>query len=405
VAGLTVGHLLRDRFAVTLFEQQRRLGGNAYTFQARDGTQVDIAVAAFGRAGYPHFFRLVDRLGLSTRACASSWMSFHDLDRDTGLYMTPSWRGVLAQRGRILAPGSLGAFLELASRLRRARRLLDLGALDGLTVAAALERLALRRDARIVLLCTFSLLSSMDTAEILEAPARFFFAKLCVHHDVASPRALLSVRALDGRTRLYVDALSAGYRVQTAAPVRRVTRRAGHVILELADGRHERFDRVVLACNPDQALALLADPTPLERELLGAWRMNEERVAVHRDHAAFPRRALVQAYTFLYTERHGQFTTSVNGALWHEPRVPPTDLVSSQRPNFPIRDDLLELDTRLRTPVFDARSCATTERLPALHGTLGTTWYCGSWFGYGLHEDAVRSAAAVARDFGVEFWR
>ena len=63
-AGLAAGYLLRDAYELTLFEKESRLGGNAYTYTTPDGAQLDIADAAFGRAGYEHFFRLLDELGI-----------------------------------------------------------------------------------------------------------------------------------------------------------------------------------------------------------------------------------------------------------------------------------------------------------------------------------------------------
>ena len=70
--------------------------------------------------------------------------------------------------------------------------------------------------------------------------------------------------------------------------------------------------------------------------------------------------------------------------MWFEPGSPRTcDLIACQHPNFPIREDLIEFDTGLRTPIFDFRSCATTARLPALNGVQNTYYYCGSYFGYG----------------------
>ena len=182
-------------------------------------------------------------------------------------------------------------------------------------------------------------------------------------------------------------------------PVRAV-HRDGNGVRIVSDSGEEAFDKVIFACNADQALALLDAPTPLERELLSAWRYRDGRVVVHHDSSAFPRRELMQAYTFLYRRRDGVLSTSVNGSLWFEPGVPRScDLIASQHPNFPIRGDRIELDTVLRTPVFDSQSCATTARLPALNG-VRNTYYCGSHFGYGLHEDAVRSAVDVARALG-----
>lgn len=406
IAGLTAGYLLRRKHEVELFERQERLGGNAYTLETAAGETVDIAVAAFGRAGYPNFYRLLAKLGVKTSTCLSSYMSFHDLDTGRGMYITPQPAGLFAQRFRLLGPRHLGAILRLFRSVKLARRLLHEGELEGLNLGQALEKIpGFRGNSWIALMCALCLLSSMSAAEVLDAPAEFFIHKLDVHRDVISPRAVTSVRAVRGWTRAYVQALAAslGERAHIGLGIKRIKRGGGKALLECDDGRVREFDRVVLACNADQALAMLAEPTDDERALLGAWKYKDGRLVLHRDHTSFPRRSLLQAYTFLYTLRSEVLETSVNGVVRYEPGVSrKCDLISSQHPNFPIRDDLIEFSTTLRTPVFDFQSCATIDRLPSLNGVLGT-YHCGSHFGHGLHEDAVASAIRVASMLGVEF--
>jgi uncharacterized protein len=406
-AGLTAGYLLRRRFELTLFEKESRLGGNAYTFTARDGQQLDIAVAAFGRAGYEHFFRLLAELGIPTRSSAGSYMSFHDLDDQHGIYVTPSLRALRAQRFRILRPSQLRPFWELLRGLASARAIQREGGFGDLTVREALRLLPrISGDAETIFICALCLLSSMSAEEVLEAPARFFFGKIAVHNDLISPRAIYSVRAIPGGTRSYVSALARAFgdRIVPNARIRAVLRDDDRIRVVFSGGGEATFDKVIFACNADQVLDLLEAPTPLERELLSAWRYKDGRLVVHRDHTAFPKRELMQAYTFLYRRRYGCLSTSVNGSLWFEPSVSNTcDLIASQHPNYPIREDRVELDTVLRTPIFDFRSCATTARLRALNG-VKNTYYCGSYFGYGLHEDAIRSAVEVTKQLGVEPW-
>ena len=408
VAGLAAGYLLGRQFEMTLFEKEPRLGGNAYTYTGRDGQQLDIAVAAFGRAGYDHFFRLLAELGIVTRSSAGTYMSFHDLDTRQGIYVTPSLRGLRAQRFRILRPSQLRPFWELSRGLAAARRIQKESGFGDLTVSEALRLLPrISGDAELIFICALCLLSSMSAEEVLEAPARFFFGKIAVHNDVISPKAIYSVRTLPGGTRSYVSALARAFdgRIVRRARIRAVRRDEDRIRIAFSGGGEATFDKVIFACNADQVLDLLEAPTPLERELLSAWRYKDGRLVVHRDYTAFPKRQLMQAYTFLYRRQDGGFSTSVNGSLWFEPSVPDTcDLIASQHPNFPIREDHIELDTVLRTPIFDFRSCATTARLPELNG-VKNTYYCGSYFGYGLHEDAIRSAVDLTRRLGVEPWQ
>lgn len=405
VAGLTAAYLLQRKYEVDLFERSDWLGGNAYTYTSAAGQDVDIAVAAFGKAGYPLFYELLAQLGVKTRMCLSAYMSFRDLDTGRGVYITPRPMGLFAQGFRLLGPKQMGAIRRLFKGVKHARRLLHAGELDGLSLEQGLEKVPeLSDNARIMFSSALCLLSSMSAQEVLAAPATFFIHKLDVHHDVISPKAVTSVRAVRGRTRAYVQALAEplGERAHTSAGVRRIIRREGSVSLTLENGEQHQFDKLVLACNADQALALLDEPSADEKKLLGAWTYKDGRMVLHRDYRSFPKWHLMQAYTFLYTLRDGVFDTSVNGALRYEPGVHrKCDLISSQHPNFEISPELVEFETVLRTPVFDASSCATIDQLPSLNGVHGT-YYCGSHFGHGLHEDAIASAVQVAGLLGVE---
>ena len=110
----------------------------------------------------------------------------------------------------------------------------------------------------------------------------------------------------------------------------------------------------------------------------------------------------MQAYTFLYSQKSGRFNTSVTGSLWHLPGVAADcPYLSSQHPNFPIDPKLIEYQTVLRTPNFDFKSYPTVKQLPRLNGQMNS-YYCGSHFGHGLHEDAVRSAIEVAQSLGAD---
>ena len=411
IAGLTAAHRLKQRYEVTVLERSDRVGGNAYTYTTRDGDSLDIAVAAFGKRGYRRFFGLLGELGVRTVPRYTSFVSIHDLDRGTGLYVTPTLRGLIAQRFALLRPSRAASLVQTSLGVARLKRLLRAGELDGLTVREALRRApafaevpGVAGDPRRLLLSVLCLLSSMSADEVLDAPATFFVGKLAAHDDVLSPRATYSVHCIAEGTRAYVDALASGVRdrVVLGARVASVSRDEGGVTVHHADGREERFDHLVLACHADEALAMLASPTRDERALLGPWRYKDGRVVVHRDHRAFPPRPLMQAFTFLYRERDGRFDTSVNGALWHEPYARPgCEVISSQHPNFPIQADLIEMETVLRTPIFDAPAVATQPSLGRLNGAQ-RTYYCGSYFGHGLHEDAVRSALDVAALLGCQ---
>jgi predicted NAD/FAD-binding protein len=245
----------------------------------------------------------------------------------------------------------------------------------------------------------------MHGDDVLDAPAGFFIEKIKMHDDLMPPKALLSVCFTKNRTNKYIYALSEPYRdrIMLNSKIKTITRQEHEVRIFMEDGRDMRFDKVVFACNADQALALLAQPTDDEKRLLGAWKYTEGRVVVHRDHSSFPKRELMEGYTFLYQEKDRYIQTSVSGSLWVLPGVSKKcDLISTQHPNFPIEKNRIIFEKVFRTPRFDFNSCPTIMELPFLNG-INNTYYCGSHFGFGLHEDAVTSAMEVARRLDVPF--
>lgn len=216
---------------------------------------------------------------------------------------------------------------------------------------------------------------------------------------------MFSVRFARNGTKSYVRALSAHYPggIVLNAKIRTVKRRDALVLVLMDDGKELLFNKIVFACNADQALALLDRPTDDEKRLLGAWKYTEGRIVVHTDRSQFPKRDLTEGYTFLYQTKGRYIETSVSGSLRALPGASTkSDLISTQHPNFPIAKDHRVFEKVFRTPIFDFRSCATIPELPSLNG-VGNTYYCGSHFGFGLHEDAVTSAIEASKMLGVEF--
>lgn len=408
IAGLCSAYFLNRDHDVTLFEKSPRVGGNARSLKTSDGYRVDIAVAAFGRAGYPNFFRLIDHLGIRSEAVGAAFAAIKDLDSGEGVYISPSLSGLWAQRFALLKPARLWNLFQLWRGVRKGYKMQQRGDFAGMTVREAIAAIPqIRGEGEVMLLCLMCLLSSMSGEQVLNAPADFFFEKMAIHNDVISTKSIWSIRTIEGGTHAYVTALAAplGARIELNSEIRTIHRGVDGVTLEFADGSRRSFDKLVLACNADQALELLAEPTDLERELLSPWRYMEGPLVVHRDHRSFPPAKLRQGYTFLYRRTaDGDLETSVNGMMRFLAGLPKNyDLIGSQHPNFPINEELTEYSTVFRTPIFDFDSCATVERLPQLNGLLDT-YYCGSHFGHGLHEDGVSSAIAVAEDMGVDVW-
>jgi len=399
IAGLTAAYLLHEKHDIVLFEKDDRLGGNAYTYRTADGDDIDISVFAFSRRSYPNFFALLSELGVETTGFGFRGIGATSRNLDTGdgyAFKPLSLRGLL--------PRHLRRARAMARGMAKGVQLLDAGTLDGLSMEEAFQQLPmLTGHAYFHFAFMLCLTSSMEYDEFLRAPATLFFGKV-KRHMMADPR---DWRLIERRTQAYVDAMADRFRdrIVLNATIRSVERDDAGATLRMADGSEQRFDEVVFACPADSALALLAEPTEKERRLLGVWTYKDGLVVVHQDETHFPPEADRSMYCYLYTDRDGRIATSINACYNRQKGVSRASrYLGTQHPNFPIRDDLTDLEVVFRTPIFDPDSVATIPELPTLNGQR-RTYYCGSHFGFGLHEDAVDSAIDVAKALGIDWPR
>ena len=394
IGGLTAGYLLDERYDVTLFEKDGRLGGNAYTLETRDGETLDVSVFAFSKKSYPNFFKLLSGLKIEYDATAvlRSGVTYYDLQKKKVQILAP-----LARNPRWSAHG-IPTALKVGTKILSGVKQLDEGKLEGLTTQEALGLIpGIKGDTYFRMVGIICLAASMLFEEVLKSPATFFFGKL-KHHFMAGDFAVMK-----NRTQRYIQAMADTMtgRIVLNSTIKSIFRSEKKVAIRMNDGKIEEFQKVVFACNADQVLNLVENPTEAETNLLGAWRYKDGLVVVHQDYSSFPKKSRLRLYSYLYTQNEGEYQTSINATYGQQNGVSRNcQYLGTQHPNFPIDEKLVEFKKVFRTPIYDAASFATISRLPSLNGKMNT-YYCGSHFGFGLHEDAVRSAVAVASELGV----
>jgi predicted NAD/FAD-binding protein len=244
---------------------------------------------------------------------------------------------------------------------------------------------------------------STTPKEMRDYPMRSFL-RFFSSHGLLQIAGRPQWRTVAGGSRAYVSALvgAMGDRVTVKAAARRVVRQAGLSIVEDADGRGEIFTDVVIAAHADDALTLLSDPTANEKRLLGAFRYTPNTAVLHDDRLLMPRsRSVWSSWNYI----GGQ------GDLDDRPLCVSYWMNALQK--LPTRRQLFVTLNPLRQPdpsrviqtfeythpLFNAAALDAQTDLWQLQGQHNT-WYCGSYFGYGFHEDALQSGLAVAAALG-----
>ena len=396
IAGLASAWRLSHAHDVTLFEADERLGGHTDTHDVVVGGReyaVDTGFIVHSRANYPLLSALFDELGVATQPTT---MSFSVHEQATGLeYNAGTLDGLFCQRRNLASPRFLGMVRDLLRFYREAPRLLE--------VADAGPSLGdYLRDGRygdafrdLHLVPMASALWSAPAATILEFPARYL-VQFMAHHRMLQVAGRPQWRVVRGGSANYVRALRAGWNVdeRLACPVHAVRRDAEGVEVRSVAGS-ERFDQLVLACHSDDALAMLADADAAERSILGALPYQANEVVLHTDARLLPRRRAAWAAWNAHVPRDSAAPCTVSycmnllqGLDCPEPLVVTLNRSAAVDPAKVLRR------LHYRHPVYTHGSVAARARKGEIQGRR-RTWFAGAYWGWGFHEDGMRSAMDV----------
>jgi uncharacterized protein len=403
IAGMTAAHLLHDRHEVHLFEADDRPGGHAHTITVDlPGGPVgaDTGFLVYNERTYPLFTRLLAALGVATHP---SDMSFSLSDARCGLeWRSTSLSTVFAQRRNVARPAFLAMLADVARFNRLVQRLLNQ---DETPSGSLAELLAAHRWSRgfldWYLIPLGSAIWSADPETFTQIPLRTF-AEFFGRHGLLSPGHHPAWRTVTGGSTRYVQAileqLTRRGRLHLRTAVEKVRRLPDGVELLTPEGP-TTFDHVIMATHSDQALALLADPTDEEQHVLGAIRYQRNRATLHTDTSLLPANHRAWAsWNYLRADepmRQSTLTYYLNRLQGFDAGQPV--LVTLNREEAIDRGQVVaSLD--YAHPVIDGAAVAVQSRQQPL--STGAVSFCGAYWGYGFHEDGVRSALAICRRFG-----
>lgn len=403
IAGLSAALALRERHDVTVYEREARAGGHAHTVDVDyDGTRiaVDTGFIVYNELNYPLLTQLFAHLDIATE---KSDMSFSVSIGGGALEWAGSGSvaGLFAQKRNLLRPSFLAMLWGIVRFNRQAIDDLKRGVLGGLTLGDYLARERFSESfARHYLLPMGAAIWSTPVRDMLAFPAESFVSFFNNHRLVHIERP--GWRTVKGGSRSYVERIvrALGESLKLSTPIQRIVRTPDHIEIEDAQGGRAVFDHVVLACHSDEALALLAAPTSLERSILGAIRYAPNTAYLHRDKRLMPHRRTAWTSWNFVGEGDGREPVAVtywmNRLQNLDPERPLFVTLNPPRPPDPA---LTFLKLNYAHPQFDRPALSAQTRVGEIQGR-NRTWFCGAYWGHGFHEDGLRSGLAVAEALG-----
>ena len=412
ISGLAAAHRLHPHARVTLFEAADYLGGHTHTVDITLPTElgettwgVDTGFLVFNERTYPQLIALFKELEVRTVA---SDMSFSVQVPGARGRQALEWSGnnlatVFAQKRNLLSPRFIGMLRDIL----RFNRLCTQIAVDGQDARLHQPLVEFLDQQKFgmpfrdwYLLPMLGCIWSCPTDQMLQFPLATLI-RFCHNHGLLQVNDRPQWHTVFGGARHYVEKIAAQLDdIRLNTPVRRIVRDTAGVTIHTDQGS-ERFDHVVMAAHTDQSLAMLAQPTEAEAQVLGAIGYQDNLAVLHTDTSVLPQRESVWA-SWNY-ERAAQDRQESSRVCLHyllnklQPLPFAQPVVESLNPVRPIDPHKILAEFHYAHPVFDLAAIEAQWRVPELQG-VQHTWYCGAWTGYGFHEDGLKSGLSVAEE-------
>ena len=393
IAGNVAAYRLRNEHEITVFEAGTYIGGHTNTLDVFENYQryaIDTGFIVFNDRTYPNFIRLLDEIGQGSQP---SEMGFSVQAENDGIeYSGSSLNALFAQRRNIFRP----PFYRMIRDILRFNRT-ALPSVSDLDESETLGDYLFENgyshefiDHYLVPMA--AAIWSAEPVSVLDMPVKFLF-RFFSNHGLLQISDRPVWRVIKGGSRQYVNKLVAGHRdrIRLNSPVQCIRRLGSHVELRSATGGRELFDYVFVACHSDQALSLIKDATPEEREVLGAIHYQPNEAILHTDESLMPtQRSAWAAWNYhIPRDSTGHVAVTYNMNILQGLKANRQYLVTLNNDQR-ISPEKIIRTVRYEHPVYSRESVIAQQRQADLN--RDRTFYCGAYWGNGFHEDGVVSA-------------
>jgi predicted NAD/FAD-binding protein len=405
IAGLGAAHFLHRDFDLDLFDANPHVGGHALTLDIEDGGQrfgIDAGFMVFNRVTYPLLCRLFDSLQVPSEKTS---MSFSVQHRPSGLeYAGSSVSHLFAQPKNIFSP----SFWSLIRNIDRFNQDAVTALADGSASGKSLHEWITQRGYSeafrdLYLIPMSGAVWSTPPDQMLRFPALTLLS-FFQNHGFLGLNTQHQWYTVKGRSRTYVDRLTQPFadRIHLNSAVAKVLRDDRGAWIHLATGERHRYERVILACHADQALALLDQPATREATLLAPFKYQSNPTLLHFDESVMPRtRKCWSAWNYRIDPMPGDRLAHSTHYWINQLQSLPTTTNFFVSLNAPHLVDESRIIARLdfTHPLFDLDAAHAQGQLQTLNTQSANqrVYFAGSYFRHGFHEDALASAVEVSR--------
>ena len=402
ISGLTAAYLLRNHYHVSLYEKNCYFGGHARTFMVNENLPIDTGFIVFNQKTYPTLIQLFNELEVPI---AKSNMSFGvSLNQGEFEYGTQKLTNLFAQPSNMVNPVFFRMLMDIIKFCKTSIQHLKQNSLpETLSLKQYLKSLGLSPVFETKYLIPMSAcIWSTAPYKVYEFPA-LFFLKFFQNHGLLNVHKPLQWNTVQGGSHIYVKRIIEVLKSSNVKHLPEATHidRQGKISITDCHDKKNKFDFVVLATHPNQALELLNKPSQLEKNALADIPYSSNLVTLHQDSTFMPKRKKAWS-SWVYLSDTKKQQNKVSMTYWMnnlQPLNTHENFFVTINPEHPMDKSKVINEHCFSHPQFSEHSLQAQRTIKSIQGQ-NNTFYCGAYLKYGFHEDGARSAANVAKSLG-----
>jgi len=401
ISGLSAAHYLSKKNKVDLFEKEDHFGGHSYTIDVKDNNNhvpVDIGFIVFNFKTYPNFVKFLNDNGIEIE---KSNMSFSVSVKETEIeYCGKGLLGIFSNKKNLLNFDFFKMFFEIIKFYKKSNNLKNIE--ENLTLDDFLKREKMSKYfINYHIIPMVSAIWSMPPYEAKQMPLKFFL-KFFQNHGLFNLKNRPQWYTIKNRSRTYVkkilETISGVYYKNYR--INKISRLSNGVKVYYG-GNNEFFDydKVVIATHADEALSLITDPTPEEKSILANFKYKNNIAIIHTDESLMPKNK--KAWSSWNSSVNKENTSETSITYW-------LNLLQNLKTNkniFLSLNPFLKIDpkkiiskVKFTHPYYDKEALENQNRLKIIQNKKNLL-FCGSYFGYGFHEDGIKSSLEMIKSF------
>ena len=393
IAGMGCGHFLHKRYDIEFYEQNSYIGGHTNTvYVEEEGRKIpiDTGFIVFNNVTYPNLVRLFKQLKVEVKPTK---MSFGVQHIPSGLEYGSL--NLFAQKRNYLNPGFWRMLFQIKRFYAEAGEILENERYASYSLLDYVKEKHYGNDFLYNYIVPMSsALWSTPTDITLQYPARAL-VRFFKNHGLLGINTQVQWCTVQNGSWQYRDKLIAPFKhkIQVGKAAKKVIREDGKVVIIASDGSEKKYDKVIFACHADQALRLIYDRTELENSLLSPFKYQKNIATLHTDEAVMPKiRSTWSAWNYRVENIRGELTSTTiyDMNCLQEVSKKKNYFVSINDPGVVDRSKIIRR-IEYEHPIFTTETARAQESLQVLNEN-GVSYFCGSYFRFGFHEDAFTSA-------------